>query len=75
MQAWLKTVGYPKDCATIPTEVIKETLRSVNDATKRVFVSESNHVNSVLEKAGFIKSPEGGFSVSQFVNPDVVTLV
>ncbi|KAK7690681.1 hypothetical protein QCA50_005780 [Cerrena zonata] len=55
INAWLKTVGYPKDCATIPTEVIKETL-------------------SVLEKAGFIKSPEGGFSVSQFVNSDVVTL-
>ena len=30
---------------------------------------------SVLEKAGFIKSPEDGFQVSQFVNTDVVKLV
>ncbi|KAI0078744.1 periplasmic binding protein-like II [Panus rudis PR-1116 ss-1] len=56
VKAWLKTVGYPADCATIPKDVIKETL-------------------SVLEKAGFIKSPEGGFQVEQFVNQDVVKLV
>ena len=30
---------------------------------------------SVLEKAGFIKSPEGGFSVADFVNPNVAKLV
>lgn len=29
---------------------------------------------SVLEKAGFIKSPEGGFDVSQFVETDVAKL-
>ena len=29
---------------------------------------------SVLEKAGFIKSPEGGFKVEQFVNPEVAKL-
>lgn len=30
--------------------------------------------NSVLEKAGFIKAPEGGFTVDQFVNTDVAKL-
>jgi len=29
---------------------------------------------SVLEKAGFVKSPEGGFDVQQFVNTDIVKL-
>ncbi|KAH8092656.1 periplasmic binding protein-like II [Cristinia sonorae] len=53
--AWLKTVGYPDDCAAIPTIVIKETL-------------------SVLEKAGFITAPEGGFDVQQFVNTEIVKL-
>ncbi|KIP07629.1 hypothetical protein PHLGIDRAFT_411239 [Phlebiopsis gigantea 11061_1 CR5-6] len=53
--AWLKTVGYPVDCATIDTKVIQETL-------------------SVLEKAGFIVSPDGGFKVDHFVNADVAKL-
>jgi len=56
IKAWLKTVGYPKDCSEIPTDVIVATL-------------------AVLEKAGFIKSPGGGFTVEQFINPDIVTLV
>lgn len=30
--------------------------------------------DSVLEKAGFIKAPEGGFTVNQFVNTDVAKL-
>ncbi|KAL7279244.1 hypothetical protein ACG7TL_007084 [Trametes sanguinea] len=30
---------------------------------------------SVLEKAGFVQSPEGGFDVGEFVNTEVVTLV
>jgi len=55
IKAWLKTVGYPQDCATIPSKVIQDTL-------------------SVLEKAGFVTSPDGGFQVSQFVNTDIVTL-
>ncbi|EMD34031.1 hypothetical protein CERSUDRAFT_141460 [Gelatoporia subvermispora B] len=29
---------------------------------------------SVLEKAGFIRSPEGGFDVKQFVNPEIAKL-
>jgi len=29
----------------------------------------------VLEKAGFIKSPEGGFNIAQFVNTDIAKLV
>lgn len=28
----------------------------------------------VLEKAGFIKSPEGGFDVAHFVNTDIARL-
>ncbi|KAF9048425.1 periplasmic binding protein-like II [Panaeolus papilionaceus] len=55
IEAWLKTVGYPKDCGVIPTTVIQETL-------------------SVLEKAGVVKQPEGGFEVNNFVNTDVVRL-
>ncbi|THH28483.1 hypothetical protein EUX98_g5710 [Antrodiella citrinella] len=55
IRAWLKTVAYPQDCATIPISVITDTL-------------------SVLEKAGFVKSPEGGFDVHHFVNTDVVKL-
>ncbi len=30
--------------------------------------------SSVLEKAGFVKSPDGGFQVSQFVTSNIVTL-
>ena len=30
---------------------------------------------SVLLKAGFVQSPEGGFAVEQFVNTDITTLV
>ncbi|GJE88682.1 periplasmic binding protein-like II [Phanerochaete sordida] len=56
IKAWLATVGYPSDCATIDTKVINETL-------------------AVLEKAGFIKSPEGGFKVEHFVNSEVAKLV
>ncbi|EKM58327.1 uncharacterized protein PHACADRAFT_207160 [Phanerochaete carnosa HHB-10118-sp] len=56
IKAWLATVGYPPDCATIDTKVIEDTL-------------------TVLEKAGFIKSPGDGFKVEQFVNPDVARLV
>ncbi|CAL1716662.1 unnamed protein product [Somion occarium] len=55
IKAWLKTVAYPNDCASIPATVISDTL-------------------GVLEKAGFIKSPEGGFDIAQFVNKDVVSL-
>lgn len=29
---------------------------------------------SVLLKAGFVQSPEGGFDVAQFVNTDITTL-
>ncbi|KAF7327648.1 hypothetical protein MKEN_00344200 [Mycena kentingensis (nom. inval.)] len=56
IEAWLKTVEYPTECAAIPTKVISETL-------------------SVLEKAGVVKAPEGGFKVEQFVNADVVKLI
>ncbi|KAF7763532.1 hypothetical protein Agabi119p4_8069 [Agaricus bisporus var. burnettii] len=40
-------------------------------------VSESTVLNtlSVLEKAGVVKSPEGGFKASQFVNTNVAKLV
>ncbi|KAJ3479529.1 hypothetical protein NLI96_g8998 [Meripilus lineatus] len=55
IKAWLKTVGYPQDCATIPRKVITDTL-------------------DVLIEAGFVTKPEGGFSVEQFVNSDVVNL-
>lgn len=30
---------------------------------------------SVLQKAGFVQSPEGGFDVAQFVNTDIASLV
>ncbi|KAI0925809.1 hypothetical protein AcW1_008142 [Taiwanofungus camphoratus] len=56
IRAWLKTVGYPQDCAAIPRTVIADTLE-------------------VLEKAGFIKSPEGGFDVANFVDTNIVELV
>ncbi|PPR05794.1 hypothetical protein CVT24_006849 [Panaeolus cyanescens] len=55
IQAWLKTVGYPKDCSAIPETVIQETL-------------------SVLEKAGVVTRPEGGFEVTNFVNTDIARL-
>jgi len=55
VKAWLKTVGYSHDCASISVQVIADTL-------------------DVLEKAGFIKSPEGGFDVQQFVNPQIAKL-
>ncbi len=29
---------------------------------------------SVLLKAGFVQSPEGGFDVAQFVNTDITSL-
>lgn len=55
IQAWLKTVDYPGDCATIPQSVIAQTL-------------------SVLEKAGAVKAPSGGFKVPDFVDENVVEL-
>lgn len=56
VKAWLKTVGYPQNCASIPGKVITDTL-------------------SVLEKAGVVKSPEGGFDVNHFVNTAIANLV
>ncbi|GAW09172.1 periplasmic binding II [Lentinula edodes] len=55
IEAWMKTVGYPQDCLTIPKDVLMNTL-------------------SVLENAGVVKSPEGGFTVERFIDPKVVKL-
>ncbi|TCD64813.1 hypothetical protein EIP91_003594 [Steccherinum ochraceum] len=55
IKAWLKTVGYPQDCAAIPAHVITDTL-------------------GVLEQAGFVKKPEGGFKAQDFVNTGIVKL-
>lgn len=44
VQAWLKTVGYPEDCAAIPRKVINET---VEYALSRVLPSESEAKLSV----------------------------
>ncbi|KAF7336723.1 Periplasmic binding protein-like II [Mycena venus] len=55
IEAWLKTVAYPEDCLTIPSEVITNTL-------------------SVLEKAGVVKAPDGGFDVAHFIAKDIVNL-
>ncbi|KII85053.1 hypothetical protein PLICRDRAFT_166547 [Plicaturopsis crispa FD-325 SS-3] len=56
IKAWLDTVAYPDDCATIPRKVIADTL-------------------SVLEKAGVVKAPEGGFQVESLVAADTVKLI
>ena len=75
LQAWLKTVGYPRDCAAIPKQVILETLEWVNfeffPCRDRSIASRGD---SVLLKAGFVQSPEGGFDVAQFVDTDITTL-
>ncbi|KAF8169757.1 hypothetical protein BJ912DRAFT_912578 [Pholiota molesta] len=55
VEAWLKTVKYPQNCAEIPTKVILDTL-------------------GVLEKAGVVKHPEGGFDIDDFVNKGIAHL-
>ncbi|KAH0585215.1 hypothetical protein H2248_008464 [Termitomyces sp. 'cryptogamus'] len=55
IEAWLKTVAYPKNCLQIPQKVITDTL-------------------SVLEKAGVVKAPEGGFAIETFVDTEIVEL-
>ncbi|KAJ6513108.1 periplasmic binding protein-like II [Mycena sanguinolenta] len=55
IKAWLKTVAYPENCLSIPSEVISHTL-------------------DVLEKAGVVKAPEGGFDVANFIAKDIVNL-
>ncbi|KAJ7261844.1 periplasmic binding protein-like II [Mycena haematopus] len=55
IKAWLKTVAYPEDCLSIPSNVITHTL-------------------DVLEEAGVVKAPEGGFDVGNFIAKDIVNL-
>lgn len=73
-QAWLKTVGYPSDCSSVSSSVILETLRFVVFSTYDQVAVLTHPMSSVLEKAGFVKSPDGGFEVSQFVNTEVAKL-
>ena len=40
----------------------------------RYQIDVNSCMSSVLEKAGFVKSPAGGFDVSQFVNTEVAKL-
>ncbi|KAF9468015.1 hypothetical protein BDZ94DRAFT_1287324 [Collybia nuda] len=56
IEAWLKTVSYPKDCLVVSEKVVMDTL-------------------SLLEKAGVVKAPEGGFDVGEFVETNVAKLV
>ncbi|KAG6851118.1 hypothetical protein H0H93_000998 [Arthromyces matolae] len=55
VKAWLKTVAYPKSCLTVSEQVIRDTLR-------------------VLEQAGVVTAPEGGFAIETFVNTEVAVL-
>lgn len=76
-QAWLKTVAYPANCLEIPSKVITDTLRHVylstfSETEIRLLLIEG--VSSVLEKAGVVKAPQGGFALDDFVHTEVVKL-
>ncbi|KAF9447656.1 hypothetical protein P691DRAFT_782114 [Macrolepiota fuliginosa MF-IS2] len=69
-QTWLPRRGHQSvtgdgwvfaDCQEVSTKTISDTLRSV--------------YFSVLEKAGVVKAPEGGFQVSEFVNTSAAKLI
>ncbi len=84
-------VGYPSSCSEIPREVILNTLECVfllvpvpGVCTRRLvrysllilMLTECARApRSVLQKAGFVQSPEGGFDVAQFVNTDIASLI
>jgi DNA-binding transcriptional LysR family regulator len=55
VQAWLRAVAYPDDCAEIPAHVITDTL-------------------AVLQKAGVVGAPQGGFDLAQFLDTSIVKL-
>ncbi|THG96818.1 hypothetical protein EW026_g5080 [Hermanssonia centrifuga] len=69
-------VAFIKDKFGYPEEDIKAWLKTVGYPTHCAAISRDVVLEtlSVLEKAGFIKSPEGGFDVSQFVETDVAKL-
>ncbi|KAJ3541287.1 hypothetical protein NM688_g6109 [Phlebia brevispora] len=69
-------VEFIKEKFGYPEEDIKAWLKTVGYPSDCSSVSNSviTETLSVLEKAGFIKSPEGGFKVTQFVNEDVAKL-
>ncbi|OSD06638.1 periplasmic binding protein-like II [Trametes coccinea BRFM310] len=70
-------VAFIKDKFGYAEEDIKAWLKTVGypqsclEIPKQVILDTL----SVLEKAGFVQSPEGGFDVGEFVNTEVVTLV
>ncbi|CDO70657.1 hypothetical protein BN946_scf184756.g24 [Trametes cinnabarina] len=70
-------VAFIKDKFGYPEEDIKAWLKTVGypqnctEIPKQVILDTL----SVLEKAGFIQRPSGGFDVGEFVNTDVVNLV
>ena len=77
LQSWLKTVAYPDECDAIPSSVIKHALRLVFRVTGKS--RETHGVShcfwrSVLEQAGVVKSPEGGFDIGKFVDTQVVRI-
>ena len=77
VQSWLKTVAYPDECDAIPRSVIKHTLRSVLHVTGKSWQTHGvSHClrRSVLEQAGVVKNPEGGFDIGKFVDTQVVRI-
>ena len=70
-QAWLKTVAYPEDCLVIPENVITDTLRYGSMVENDSLISFRDRI---LEKAGVVVTPEGGFAIEQFVETGVAKL-
>ncbi|KAI8969494.1 periplasmic binding protein-like II [Trametes punicea] len=70
-------VAFIKDRFGYPEEDIKAWLKTVGYAHSCTEIPRQVILDTldVLQKAGFVQSPEGGFDVAQFVNADIATLV
>ncbi|KAJ3515487.1 hypothetical protein NLJ89_g1719 [Agrocybe chaxingu] len=72
-----KNVAFIEDKFGYPKEDIQAWLKTVRypPSCSEIPTEVITNTLSVLEKAGVVKKPEGGFSVDIFVNSDIVNLI
>lgn len=65
--------NFGRHCVRHPQVSISQFI--INPIYPLVLIRNTQKKNSVLEKAGVIESPEGGFQISEFVNTSVAELI
>ncbi|OJT07379.1 hypothetical protein TRAPUB_1784 [Trametes pubescens] len=70
-------VAFIKDKFGYPEADIQAWLKTVGYPSSCSEIPREVILNTldVLQKAGFVQSPEGGFDVAQFVNTDIASLI